>query len=141
MTENGTIFSDDLRENPRKSGTGYPITQELIDDILTHELKDISFPVKPEYNPRIADNGRIVFTEYPWGELKDVSAIQIGKQDKPGRRFLVDTLLHEYYEYEILKRQNENSFFKALNKSKDTERHKWVDAQIAEFIKGLEINE
>ena len=42
---------------------------------------------------------------YSWGELKKIKSIEIGKQDSPDKAFLVNTLLHEYFEAEILKNQ------------------------------------
>ena len=46
-----------ISTNPSMSSIRYPITQELIDDILNNELKDFDFPVKPVYNSRIRANG------------------------------------------------------------------------------------
>ena len=120
--------------NPASASNRHPITQDLIDDVLSDELKDFSFPVKPQYNPRINDNGRTVYELYPWGQLKQIKRIEIGKQDKPDRAFLVDTLLHEYYEAHILTKQDDDGFFKNLSKSKDEERHKWINGQITAFF-------
>ena len=116
----------------------YSVTQEQIEDILENELKDFEFVVKPVYNPRIRANGITKGEIYPWGELKQIKSIEIGKQDNPNRSFLVDTLLHEYYEAEIMIKQYTNDFFKKLSRAGTVERHKWIDSQIAKFLNKME---
>ena len=123
--------------NPRNSTARHAVTQELIDDIIETELRDFKFPVKPLYNPRIKDNGRTIAEMYKWGQLKQIKSIEIGKQDSPDRTFLIDTLLHEYYEAEILEKQFLNDCFRELSKP-DSKRHAWIDDQIAKFFKELE---
>jgi len=115
----------------------YPITQNDIDDIVSNELNSLVFPVKPMYNSRIKDNGRTIAEMYKWGQLKQIRGIEIGKQDKPTREFLIDTLLHEYYEALILEKQFSDEFFNRLAKS-DVKRHEWIDEQIRTFISDLE---
>ena len=127
-----------VSENPSVASMRFPVTQEQIDDILANELKDFTFPVRPVYNPHIKDNGRAIAEVYKWGELKRIKTIEIGKQDIPGRLFLTGTLLHEYYEAEIMKRQYAEDFYKKLYKSADENRHKWINAQIQKFFKGME---
>ena len=115
----------------------YAITQEQIDSILENELKEYSFPVKPVYNPRIRANGRTIAEVYPWGQLKQIKAIEIGKQDVSDRKFLIDTLLHEYFEAEIFIKQYADEFYKNISKSGDYKRHMWINTQIDKFFKGL----
>ena len=129
--------SEVIISNPAKSSNRYPVTQEQIDDILANELKDIKFPVRPLYNPRIKDNGRTIAEMYKWGQLKQIKSIDIGKQDKPDRAFLIDTLLHEYYEAIILENQFTDDYYKNISK-KDNKRHAWIDEQITSFFKGME---
>ena len=93
-----------ISTNPSISPIRYPATQELIDDILNNELKDYTFPVKPVYNSRIRANGITKGEVYQWGQLKRIVSIEIGKQDKPDREFLIDTMLHEYYEAYIMQK-------------------------------------
>ena len=118
-----------ILSNPAKSSNRYSVTQEEIDDILANELKNYVFPVKPLYNSRIKDNGRTIAEMYRWGQLKKIKSIEIGKQDQPDRAFLIDTLLHEYYEAEILEMQFMDDFYKSLARP-DSKRHAWIDAQI-----------
>jgi len=127
-----------IREYPGNVSNRHPVTQEQINDILENELKDFEFPVKPVYNPRIRANGITKGEIYPWGELKQIKSIEIGKQDSPNKKFLIDTLLHEYYESEIMKRQHTDDFFKKLDRAGDTKRHEWINAQIAKFFKEME---
>jgi hypothetical protein len=116
----------------------YPVTQEQIDDVLKNELKNFEFPVKPIYNPRIKDNGRTIGEIYKWGQLKQIKSIEIGKQDNQSRHFLIDTLLHEYYEAEIMEKQYTDDFYKKLSNLKDNERHNWIHKQIELFFKEME---
>ena len=120
------------------SSVRYPVTQELIDDILNNELKGFNFPVKPVYNSRIRANGITKGEIYKWGQLKRIVSIEIGKQDKPDREFLIDTMLHEYYEAYVMKRQYDEDFYTKLYKSGDKKRHEWIDEQISAFFKELE---
>jgi hypothetical protein len=130
--ENEVVLS-----NPASSSNRYPITQEHIDDILANELKEFVFSVRPLYNPRIKDNGRTIAEMYKWGQLKKIKSIEIGKQDKPDRAFLVDTLLHEYFEMEILEKQFTDDYYRDLA-NPDSKRHIWIDEQIARFFNGQE---
>ena len=127
-----------IKESPGGMSDRHPVTQEQIEDILENELKDFEFPVKPVYNSRIKDNGRTIAEMYRWGQLKQIKKIEIGKQDKPDRKFLIDTLLHEYYESEILIKQYSDKFYNKLNKAGNSERHKWINTQIDKFFKKLE---
>jgi len=142
MAENAIVNDVDresVRESPSKKGNRYPISQEQIDDVLNNELKDFAFPVKPTYNPRIWANGMTTGEMYKWGQLKDGTlSIQIGKQDRPDRKFLVDTILHEYYESQIMINQYSNAFYRQLSKKSILLQHEWIDEQIAEYFKGLE---
>ena len=120
--------------NPSSSPIKHPVTQEQIDDILDNELKEYMFPVKPLYNSRIRANGITKGEIYKWGQLKRIVSIEIGKQDKPDREFLVDTLLHEYYEADIMRKQYDIEFYKKLYRAGDEKRHAWINSQISEFF-------
>ena len=129
-----------ISTNPSMSSIRYPVTQELIDDILNNELKDFNFPVKPIYNSRIRANGITKGEIYKWGQLKRIVSIEIGKQDKPDRAFIINTMLHEYYEAFIMEKQFNDDFYTKLYKSGDKKRHEWIDEQINTFFKDLEEN-
>ena len=75
---------------------------------------------------------------YPWGQTKSIKAIEIGKQDKPDKAFLIDTLLHEYFEAEIALKQYDDPFYKKLHHASEFARHEWIQTRINEFIKDLE---
>ena len=124
--------------NPASASNRHPITQDLIDDVLSNELKDFSFPVKPQYNPRINDNGRTVSSVL--GQSKELKRIEIGKQDKPSREFLIDTLLHEYYEAEIITKRLDNELYWNLDRAIAVERHKWINAKTSEFFENRGVN-
>jgi hypothetical protein len=129
---------DITETNPSSSFKRHAITQEQIDGILSNELAEFEFPVKPVYNPRIKDNGRTIGEIYKWGELKRIKSIDIGKQDRADREFLIDTILHEYYEAEIMKKQYTDEFYKSLHNASKEIRHEWIDTQIEKFFKSLE---
>jgi hypothetical protein len=126
---------------PAKSSSRYPVTQEQIDDILDNELKGLVFPVKPVYNSRIQANGVTKGEFYSWGQLKQIRSIEIGKQDSPSREFLTDTLLHEYFEAVVMEKQYTEDFYRRLSRAGDTKRHKWIDAQIAQFLRKMEVDD
>jgi len=124
-------------ERPSQKGNRYPVTQEQIDDILTNELREFVFPVKPIYNPRIWANGMTTGEVYKWGQLKpDTLKIRIGKQDRPSREFLVDTILHEYFESQIMTKQFHDEFFTGLSKKSSALQHEWIYEQIDNYFKG-----
>jgi len=113
----------------------YPVTQRQIDSILDNELKDIQFPIKPVYNPRIKDNGRIIAERNALGRIVGIKKIEIGKQDKPDKKFLIDTILHEQLEAEILINQDFDPFYEQLGKASDDDRHSWILQKITEYFK------
>jgi len=121
-------------ESQRERLGAYCASQELIDDILSNELKDFVFPVKPIYNSRIRANGHTKAELYSWGSVKRIIKIEIGKQDSEQRDFLVDTLLHEYYEALILKNSSTEDFYKKLHESTEILRHAWINNQISKFF-------
>ena len=123
-------------ENPSRSQLRFEITQEQIDDILSNELKAFVFPVKPVYNSKIADNGRTILGVT--GSSKIVKRIEIGKQDRADRKFLIDTILHEYYEADIVQNRHTNSLYWDLDRMTAVNRHKWINDKIAEFFKKQE---
>jgi hypothetical protein len=135
--EEDKIYNDGLiNEKSRKiKFERYSITQHQIDEILDNELKNYIFPVKPVYNPRIRANGITKGEFYKWGQLKQITAIEIGKQDSPNKKFLIDTILHEYLEAEIMINQFTDSFYEKLGKMSDKDRHKWINSQIEKFFK------
>ena len=124
--------------NPNISPNRHSVTQDQIDDVLDNELKDYAFPVKPIYNPWIRANGLTKGEIYKWGQLKRIVSIEIGKQDKPDRDFLIDTLLHEFYEADIMAKQYDVDFYRKLYRAGDEKRHAWINSQIAEFFRKLE---
>ena len=126
-----------LITNPSVSSNRYAINQNQIDEILENELKDFLFPVKPVYNSRIKDNGRIVAKIFKWGELEKIIKIEIGKQDSQNKEFLIDTLLHEFYEAEIMANQYYDDFYRQLSRAGDPKRHKWIEEKINDFFEKL----
>ena len=126
---------ESVHESPSKKGNKHPVSQEEIDGILSNELKDFQFPVQPRYNPRIWSNGLTSGLMYQWGQLKEGSlSIEIGKQDNPTREFLIDTLLHEYYEAKIMINQYADDFYSKLSKKSSKVRHEWIQGEIERFF-------
>jgi len=125
--------SDIMREKKRiKKLTRHPVTQQQIDGILENELKELVFPVKPKYNARIKDNGKTDATENALGHVT-IKRILIGKQDFPSKDYLIDTLIHEYFEVEILLKKGSDKFYKNLDKATEKKRHAWINSQIRNF--------
>jgi hypothetical protein len=121
-------------DRPPYSSSRHPVTQEQIDDILANELKEFEFPVKPTYNPHIKPNGKTIGEFHSWGQFKQIKKILIGKQDSAKREFLVETILHEYYEAYIMERQHTEDFFIELSNSGDKAIHKWIDKRVKDFF-------
>ena len=112
----------------------YAISQNLIDDILKNELKNFNFPKSPVYNESLRRAyGLTRYKSYPWGET-EVTSIEVGKQGKADRNFLIDTLLHEYYEALIVNNQYKDKFYERLHYLPQTNRHEWVNKKIADFF-------
>jgi len=128
------VENEKTLENPAQSFIRHSVTQKQIDDILNNELKDFKFPVKPVYNPRIKANGRTVYRTLSSGQ-NIVTKIEIGKQDRPDKRHLTDTLLHEFYEADIVTKKNE--LYTKLDAATDIERHKWINRQITKHFEEL----
>ena len=100
---------------------------------MKNELSSIKFPVQPVYNPRIRDNGKTIATLYKWGEVKEIKAIYIGKQDKDTKEFLMDTLIHEKLEAKILTMKTKK--YTELNSMSDEKRHEYINSVIKRYFK------
>ena len=124
--------SDIIIKEKRATRNAYSISQEKINEICNNELKNIKFPKKPIYNARIGDNGRIKYIEYPWGECKEITAIEIGKQDKDTKEFLIDSILHEKLEAKIAS-INTNKYRK-LKEDTDENRHQYINKVITKYF-------
>lgn len=96
-------------------------------------MSGIKFPIAPEYNSRIRDNGKTIATVYHWGEVKEIKAIYIGKQDKDTKEFLIDTLLHEKLEAKILITKTDK--YQKLNSMSDEKRHEYINNVIKRYFK------
>ena len=104
-----------------------------INQLLENELKNVKMPVKPTYNSRIRDNGKTFAVAYSWGEVKEIKAIQIGKQDKDTKEFLIDTLLHEKLEAKILITKTDK--YKGLNNMSEIKRHEYINKVIERYFR------
>ena len=124
--------SDIIIKEKRAQRNAYAISQEQIDDICDNELKNIKFSKKPEYNPRIGDNGRTKYIDYPWGECKEITRIEIGKQDKNTKEFLIDSLLHEKLEAKIA--STNTDYYKRLKNIGDYDRHIYINKIIKRYF-------
>lgn len=124
--------SDIIIKDKRAERNAYSITQEQIDNICNNELKSIKFPSVIKYNSRIMDNGKTIAEVYPWGEIKRIKEIQIGKQDKDTKEFLIDTLLHEKLEAKILITSTDK--YKELSKLNDDDRHLYINKVITKYF-------
>lgn len=110
----------------------YPKSQKEINDICNNELKNIKFPAKVVYNARVT-NGRTRYTRYSWGELKEIISIEIGKQQKDSKEFVIDTLLHEKLEAKILITNTKK--YKALDNTSEGNRHKYINEVITRYFR------
>lgn len=127
-----TKKSDIIVKGKRAQRNAYAISQEQIDNICNNELQNIKFQKKPEYNPRIGDNGRTKYIEYPWGECKEITKIEIGKQDKNTKEFLIDSLLHEKLEAKIA--STNTDYYNKLKNIGDYDRHTYINRIIKRYF-------
>ena len=109
----------------------YSKSQKEVEEICNNELKNIKFPAKVLYNARVI-NGRTKYTRYSWGEIKEIVAIEIGKQQKESKEFLIDTLLHEKLEAKILIVNTEK--YRKLNNISETKRHEYINKVITRYF-------
>ena len=70
---------------------------------------------------------------YPWGEVKEIKNIYIGKQDKETKEFLIDTLLHEKLEAKIL--LTKTSTYQNLNNLSEEKRHEYINSVIKRYFR------
>lgn len=127
-----TKKSDIIVKEKRAQRNAYAISQEQIDNICNNELQNIKFQKKPEYNPRIGDNGRTKYIEYPWGECKEITKIEIGKQGKNTKEFLIDSLLHEKLEAKIA--STNTDYYNKLKNIGDYDRHTYINRIIKRYF-------
>lgn len=120
------------KNNAWSRSVRYKTSQEEIDSILVNELADVRFTVHPMYNPRIADNGRTIIKLDPVMG-RSIDAILIGRQSKQGKRFLIDTLLHEELEARIALREG------IMDKASETVRHAYIQKIIDRFMRMKEL--
>lgn len=126
---NNSIIIRDKKQSKNR----YEIKEETINRLFNNELKNIKMPIKPTYNSKIRDNGKTIANTYPWGEVKELKGIYIGKQDKNTKEFLIDTLLHEKLEAKILITKTEK--YKKLNNISDDKRHEYINKIIKRYFK------
>ena len=127
---NGTIIDRDKPPVHR----GYPVTQKQIDDILDNELKDYDIIKRPVYNSRLRSQGKTTASYYPWGEVKEILKIEIGKQTKDTKECLIDSIIHEQLEAEIMLKSYSDSFYSELHKASDKKRHEYINKKIKEYF-------
>ena len=125
---NGIIIRDKSNSKSR-----YEVSSSELNNIINNELSNINFPVTPTYNSRIRDNGKTIATLYPWGEVKEIKNIYIGKQDKETKEFLIDTLLHEKLEAKIL--LIKTSKYQNLNNLSEEKRHEYINSVIKRYFR------
>lgn len=125
------LESDTILRN--KSGIRglYSKSQKEVEEICNNELKNIKFPAKVSYNARVT-NGRTKYTRYSWGEIKEVVAIEIGKQQKESKEFLIDTLLHEKLEAKILIVNTKK--YRKLDNMSENKRHEYINKVITRYF-------
>ena len=78
----------------------YESSQAEIDELLVNELSGIRFSKKPVYSNRIKTPGKTVIMRDESGS-KYIKSMQIGRQEHPGRKELIDSLVHEELEARI----------------------------------------
>lgn len=114
----------------------YPTSDATIKNVLSNELSGVKMLSTPQYNGRIRSQGITKYQEYPWGEFKKITGIEISKQVKNTRECLIDTILHEQLEAKIVSLKDENDFYRKLYSCSEEERHIYINRVIKRFFKG-----
>ena len=117
----------------------YPTSNEIINDILNKELKNVRFSTDILYNSRIRTPGATTYTYRGYGPLI-IKKIEIGKQYNPNREEVIDTILHEELEARILIKSYNSEFYNKLNTMSDDERHNYINKviKVAFRMKGFD---
>uniref|UniRef100_UPI00272A6F21 phage minor capsid protein n=1 Tax=Adlercreutzia caecimuris TaxID=671266 RepID=UPI00272A6F21 len=113
-------------------------SQAEIDSIVAGELSGIRFSAVPAYNARIGSPG-MTDVGYNGNGEKIIVRMCIGKQYRPGRTELIDTIVHEELEARIwLNRHGSERYFE-LNDAADDVRHAYIQRIIDRYmrLKGL----
>ena len=111
----------------------YPISQGEIDNIVDGDLKGVRFTVSPVYNPRIRSDGKTTAELYPWGEVRRITKIEIGKQSIEGKGYLLDTLIHEEMEARIM--LGKDGKYKNVFSKGDRGIHEYIDRVIKKYFR------
>lgn len=127
--------NNDIIKDKFIKGT-YPVSNEMIADILSNELSGVRMSAVPKYNPRIATAGKTVVRYSPLNRPIEVAYIYIGKQVIDTREELIDTLLHE----ELEARNMMKHTFDEISNANDDDIHNRIDKIIKRFFlaKGLD---
>lgn len=125
------------RSKARLVKGAHPVTQEQIDALVEGDLSGIRFSARPEYSARISSYGKTTIKRGKDGSRSIV--VQIGKQRRPGRSELVDTLVHEELEARIALNRHSRELYYRLNAASDDERHAYIQKIIDRYgkMKGL----
>jgi hypothetical protein len=121
----------ELTKPGRRSRITYGTSQEEIDRLIENKLSGICFTMHPVYNAR-ALNGFTKVEVSPFGERLIVSVV-IGKQERPGEKFLLDSIVHEELEARIYKATTEKA--EKLVKGTEKERHKHIQKIIDRYFR------
>lgn len=116
----------------------YESSQAEIDELLVNELSGIRFSKKPVYSNRIKTPGKTVIMRDESGS-KYIKSMQIGRQEHPGRKELIDSLVHEELEARIALNRHSSEKYWTLNYCSGDERHAYIQKNINKFmqLKGI----
>lgn len=112
----------------------YGSSQAEIDDLLSKELSGIRFVSLPSYNGRIKTPGLTKVGRDDQGR-KYAGPTYIGKQAKPGKAELIDTIVHEELEARIWLNRHGSERYWHLNSASDDERHAYIQKIIDRYVR------
>lgn len=116
----------------------YESSQEEIDEILVNELSGVRFSAEVKYSNRIKTPGKTVIIKDENG-LKYIKSMQIGRQELPGKKELIDSIVHEELEARIALNQHSSEKYWHLSSCSKEERHAYIQKVIDRFmqLKGI----
>lgn len=126
--------SDIIDSNEKASKSQrFARSQEDINELIKNDLTGVKLTKQPIYNSRIRSNGKTTYSVSQSGRVIEIKKVEIGKQDRSSKEFLLDTILHEELEARILSRNTAK--FSTLNNTSETERHNYINKLIKRFFR------
>ena len=133
-TQPRALRTKSLYKAARSNRYVYKASQKQIDVLIANELSGIHFSAKPSYSNLIGTPGKTSIGIDENGK-RYVKSMQIGKQEHPGKKELIDSMLHEELEARIALNSHSSELYWHLDSCTDEERHAYIQKVIDRFMR------